>query len=383
MAKNKKNEKNNKKYKKRKNYKSLNLISPFAFNDNNNFIYIIKFYNEFYKFENSFNKFKPNNDEINFLKNNIQSIDNSFKYLNNKIQRGEIQEYFKKIINHIETLEPNFTNEIKIIKELMENRNKSQNITITKIKNILENKYKIKLSRATIQRILKNKLKYRFRRTMIKNKDLNKLEYKIMSFIFIKIIIKAMMLNYNFIFIDESNFLLINNHYKTWTKEDENIHYGPRKKDKLNIILAVSINKVVNYKFISENLNRNNFGDFFEETIEKISVDENKKTIWIMDNLPSHLCQNIKKIMKKFRLKVLFTVPYESSFNPIELAFRHIKNLIYKKIYMSINELKKDVIKIIEDDKIKESLFKNFIETLKKYLYFLENNLNINLDLNE
>ena len=264
----------------------------------------------------------------------------------------------------------------------MEKRNKSQNITITKIKNILNDKYKINISRASIQRILKNKLKYRYRRTMIKNIDLNKIKYKIMSFIFIKIIIKAMIQNYNFIFIDESNFLLINNHFKTWLKENENIQFGPRKKDKINILLAVSVNKVVNYRFIKENLNRNNFAEFLEATIGKVSKNDIKKTVWIMDNLPVHLCKNVKKIMKQFNLKVLFTVPYQSVFNPIELSFRYIKNIIYKKIHMSINELKNDVINIIEDDKIKETLFKNFIETVKKYLYFLEKNIEIDLDLN-
>ena len=41
---------------------------------------------------------------------------------------------------------------------------------------------------------------------------------------------KTMLYNYNFMLIDESNFLLINNHYKTWIKENENINYWPRKK---------------------------------------------------------------------------------------------------------------------------------------------------------
>ena len=380
MVKNLKKIKINSKKEKINRYKSLNLISPFEFNENNNFIYNIKFYKEFYKFGNSFNNYKPTNDEIVYLSKNIKNISNSFQNRNNSTTKDEICEYFRKIINYIELLEPNFTNETKIIKEIMEKRNKSQNITITKIKNILDNNYKIKLSRATIQRILKNKLKYKYRRTMIKNIDLNELKYKIMSFIFIKIIIKAMLNNYNFVFIDESNFLLINNHYKTWIKDNENINYGPRKKDKINIILAVSVNKVVNYKFLKENLNRNNFAYFFEETIKKFNEKDLKNIIWIMDNLPVHLCQNIKRIMKKYKLKVLFTVPHQSIFNPIELSFRYIKNIIYKRVYMSINELKQDIIKIIEDDKIKETIFKNFIETVKKYLSFLENNKEINLD---
>lgn len=87
--------------------------------------------------------------------------------------------------------------------------------------------------------------------------------------------------------------------------------------------------------------------------------------------------------MQKEKLKVLFTVPYQSCFNPIELCFRCIKNIIYKKIYLNIRSLKKDIIDILNRDKIKETLFKNFIETLLKYKSFIIKNQNVNLNITE
>lgn len=362
--------------------KSLNLISPFYFNTNDSFIYIIKFYKNFFKYCDSFNKYKPEKDEILFLKNNIKNITKSFNDINDMLPVNEICEYFKNLYPYIIKIKEEFTKETQYIQNIMENRTKGQNITITKIQGILFDKYRIKISKSTIHRILKNKLKYKFRRTMIKNISLNKLEYKIMSFIFIKIIIKAMMVNYNFIFIDESNFLLVNNHFRTWINEKESFHYGPIKKEKINIILAVSVNKVINFKLTSENINKKNFELFMKETIGLLSDEEIKNTIWIMDNLSVHLSINIQELMKKNRLKVLFTVPYESVFNPIELGFRYIKNIIYRKIYLTMKELKKDVIKIIKDSKMKNVLFKNFIETIKKYQLFIEINYNLDLDKN-
>lgn len=362
---------------------SLSLISPFCFSENNSFIYNIKFYKDFYKFSNSFNDYKPNNEEIIFLKNNIKNIENSFNNFKSNIQKGEVIEYFKKIIPYITKIKEEFSKETQYIKQIMENRDKGSNITIIKIQCILADKYKIKISKSTIYRILKNKLKYKFRKTISKNIDLNKLEYKIMSFIFIKIIIKGMMNNYNFIFIDESNFLLVNNHFRTWINEKESLHFGPKKKDKTNIIMAVSVNKIINYKFINENINKKNFELFMKETIGLLKQEEIRKTIFIMDNLSVHLCSNIIDIMKKSHLKVLFTVPYESAFNPIELGFRFIKNLIYKKIYLEMKDLQKDIINIIKGNKIKNALFKNFIETLKKYVIFLDNNINLDLDKNQ
>ena len=373
--------KNNDNIKKTKKFcNSLKLISPFSFDNNNSFIYNIKIYENFIKFCKSLNDFKPNDEEILFLKTNIENIKNTFNFIDNKYNNTEICEYFKKIYPYITQIKEEFNKEIYCIKNIMENRLKGQNITITKIKEILSNKYNIKLSNSTIYRIIKNKLKYKFRRTVIKNIDLEKPEYKFMSFLFIKIIIRAMMQNFNFIFIDESNFLLCNNHYKTWVRQNENLHYGPKKKNKINLILAVSIHKVVNYELTTKNINKNNFELFMKKTIESLNKEEINNTIWIMDNLSVHLAKNIKDLFKNNKLKVLYTVPYESVFNPIELGFRFIKNITYKKIYLNIKNLKKDVKSILKGDKIKQCLFKNFVETIEKYLQFIESNININLD---
>ena len=51
-----------------------------------------------------------------------------------------------------------------------------------------------------------------------------------MSFIFIKIILRAMKFN-----------------------------YGPKKKGKINMILAITTNKIINYLLTNENINSENF----------------------------------------------------------------------------------------------------------------------------
>lgn len=59
MVKKKNNNKTNPKKKIKTLNNCLNLVSPFNFNENDNFIYNIKFYKDFYRFGNSFNKYKP------------------------------------------------------------------------------------------------------------------------------------------------------------------------------------------------------------------------------------------------------------------------------------------------------------------------------------
>ena len=359
---------------------SLYIISPFQFKKENFFIYNIKIFESFKKFVKSYNEYKPTDKEILFLKNNIENIDNSFSILENRKNNQQISEYFKIIFKYVEKIKEEHSNEIKIIKKILENRNPIKNISLNKIKEILKNDYNINISRTTIHRIIKNKLGYSFKKTTVKNKDLDNTKYKLISFIFIKVIIKSMIENLNFIFIDESNFCLSNNHYRTWVKHNDNLHYGPRTKDKINLVLAVSVNKIINYLFTKENINKDIFYNFISNTLEKLSKNEIKNTVFVMDNLSVHLCPNIKELMTKKRLKVLYTVPYESAFNPIELCFRYIKNFTYRKIYLKINELQNDVKEILESEKTKNCLFKNFNETLKKYYSFIEKNMNVNLD---
>ena len=67
-------------------------------------------------------------------------------------------------------------------------------------------------------------------------------------------------------------------------------------------------------------------------------------------------------------------MPYESSFNPIEFAFRAIKSITYKKIYKNISDLENDIKYIINTSEFKKTLCKNFLETLERYICFIKSN---------
>jgi transposase len=43
-------------------------------------------------------------------------------------------------------------------------------------------------------------------------------------------------------------------------------------------------------------------------------------SLWITQQVIQQ--KKIKNLVKKYKIKVLFTVPYQSYFNPIELSFR-------------------------------------------------------------
>jgi len=149
------------------------------------------------------------------------------------------------------------------------------------------------------------------------------------------------------------------------------------------MILAVSINNIVYYEMVNDNINKDIFKKFLINTLAKMEKKDINNSIFILDNCSVHCCKDLIEFMQKEKLKVLFTVPYQSCFNPIELCFRCVKNIIYKKIYLNIKSLKKDIIEILNGDKIKETLFKNFAETLLKYKSFIINNQNAKLNVIE
>jgi len=80
----------------------------------------------------------------------------------------------------------------------------------------------------------------------------------------------------------------------------------------------------------------------------------------------------MKKFITNKSLKIHYTVPYESIFIPIELAFRAIKLIIYKNIYNNKNDLAKHIKQIISSERLKITLLKNFLEALEKYMIFIK-----------
>ena len=376
----KSNEKNNSK---RNNYKilkrkSLSLISPFYFNCNSIFYYMIKKISFFEKYTKDLNEFKPNPKEIEELNNLI--INNSKSDGDNE-RLVPIHEISANFLDNILALKPvpSLQNEINTnISKIMDEIQSKSSISIKKIIDIYRQKYNVVLSKTTVNRKLRNKLKFAYRKTVIKPIDLNKPLYIKMSFLFIKIILRAIELDLDFIYIDESHFKLKQPNFKTWLKKGDPCHIGSKINDKINFLLAVS--KIINYKFTKLNTNTKLFKEFFIDTISKLDDEKKLKTLFIMDNHVSHVTKDITDLVFQNKLKILYCVPYESSFNAIELAFRYIKNIIYRNIFFNINSIKNMVKSILESSEFGKSLYKNYLETLGTYFYFIRKNIDVDLN---
>ncbi len=99
-----------------------------------------------------------------------------------------------------------------------------------------------------------------------------------------------------------------------------------------------------------------------------------------MGNLRAHCTSSLFQFYNKQKLKILFNAPYMSLFNMVELYFRQIKRETYTHLYSSVKELKENIIKIINEENFKKQLKSLFRETLVKYLKFINDYSNYNLN---
>ena len=368
---------NNKKQKPKNNLK-FNILN---FQKYHYYLFNVTKYNNFICGIDNLNDIKINIEEINLLKEQIDEC-NSIKSKNSKSVVIEISpeffDFFTKIKKY-DLTKSEYSIKIKAILNDLKNSNK--NVTLKQIAKDYEKKYHKKISLSTVSRILKIHLKIRYLRTTIKNPKLEQNNYIFMSFIFLRILLRSFVLNLNPIFIDETGFVLKNDNYRSWRESGEEIYAGPKNnaRERLNLILAVSKNKVIHKTFIKGSVNSEHFIDFLDEMITTLDKKEKENSIIIMDNATIHLTKDVIEFFKTNKLKGLTICPYRSNFNMIELAFRFIKNIIYKNIYENIENLKNDVIKIIDGNGLKNSLINLYKETIEQYMVFIQNNKGIDL----
>ena len=157
-----------------------------------------------------------------------------------------------------------------------------------------------------------------------------------MHFLFIKTILRALILDFEIIFIDESGFTLNNGLYRIWRKRDQEIYEGPisQNKNRSNLILSIGIKNIVCWEITKENINENIFKNYIIKMLEKLKELKKENVLLIIDNAKYHKTEKLLKYYKTQKLKILTNIPYKSNFNGIELIFRYIKKITYTKIFI-------------------------------------------------
>ena len=372
-----------KKYKSNRLESSKNIQFNISnFNVNHYYLFIVTRYNNLLKGIKNLDSIKPNKEEVDMIEEEISNC-----ICNNPNKKDlkviSIMPNFYNVFKEMKKLDCKSSEYAKNISNILNYlKNKNEPITLKKIAERYNYFYKIKISISTISRILKKHLNIRFLKTVAKNPKLEEKNYMIMSFVFLRCIIRSLELKLNLLFVDETGFLLENNNYFSWRNPDEEIYKGPKTKTKerLNLILCVSNSKVITKKFTKNPVDSKVFIEFLNDLFKELSEEEKTKTIIVMDNATFHISRDVVNFFKNNKLKGLTICPYRSSFNMIELTFRYVKNIIYKNVYSNLNDLQEDVIKILESKKLKMTLINLYKETLQKYKIFIDKNIDYKLN---
>jgi len=354
--------------------------SIFKFNVSSTFIYEpVRLKNYLVGVDNK-NLIKPSDFEYDFLSKAIDEI----KKHNSENEQISVLPFFSIIIDNLQKVEKKIDNKDLLIENIIKGNNNGTHLSIRKItekfNNICGNYNLNKISKTQVHRIVKKNLRYSYRKTKIKTNKLIDKNSIMHSYFFLKIFLRSLVLNIEPIYLDEAGFFTVNNNFYTWRRSNEEIFHKIEDRERTNLIMAVGRSKVYYYEINRKNTNNEIFENFMNNLIQILNKEVKKNHLIIMDNLSVHLTVNLFKLYNENKLKILFNIPYKSSWNMIELVFRLIKNITYKNIYQNINGVEKDIIDIIKSGKIEKSLNLLYKETLLNYFNFI--NLNKGLDLN-
>lgn len=260
----------------------------FHFNSQSVFIYQPVFSNIYFNTLENKNSMKPTQNEIVLL-NDIICKNNNQK----NEQQIFILPIFKSIMENVHKIKPILSQRDIIIRDIINSSTKDRNISIKKITNkfneIAKEKGLSEIRKSTMHFIMRKKLKYHFCKKTIKNDKIVSNDFIKFSFFFIKVILRSIKLGLKFIFLDESGFFLYNNNFRNWVSKKEEIYFGNDKDQKINLLLAVSADKIFYYQINKINTTSNVFKNFMEQLIKNMTEEERENHVFILDNFAGHL----------------------------------------------------------------------------------------------
>lgn len=357
------------------------LINPSItkFNNLSKFIYDIDEGRKYINSVKNANLIKLNQNEIEIFKEKYISIQ-EYQNQNNGTKLIELDQKIKNEINdyfNTAIIEDPITLFLK--EEYKSNYNKV-GFTTRKLAEKYLSKTGNKVSHTTINNILKNNLGLRYLKVVPKNLKILSEESIIYSMALIKIIARCIKNKISIIFCDESSILNVNNNYRAWVPPKSNFYSQKETKKRYNLIMAISENGIVYYELNIANTDEKIFINFIDKLVKKIHEKSIDNFAIFLDNLSVHKSSKLIQFYVENGINIIYNTPYASFFNSIELAFRGLKNILYKNIYESIDKVIKDVHKILNSENFQNTIKYNLKETIQQYLIFFENYKNMNFN---
>lgn len=136
------------------------------------------------------------------------------------------------------------------------------------------------------------------------------------------------------------------------------------------LLCCISPTGVVAYKFFKGGNDKLIFRDFLENVFQSLLFNfQEKKVVIILDNLPVHLSDFVKKVVLQTRMIMLYNLTKNSRSNPIEYFFGYIKDKVKDKTYGNFVDYAQNIIDIMKS--MKPELFQTFYRQAFKNSSFM------------
>ena len=254
---------------------------------------------------------------------------------------------------------------IKIIRESKINKykdlildviKKDYKVTLKELKEKINNDASV----STIHRMLKNeKITYKKTNNKLVFKDLESINNDRKEWIKNKNINDFL----NGIHVDESSFCIgdIKNYgYSKKGKRIENIKPA-RSRERYSLLLAISRNKIMNYKIYKNSITSNEYLSFLSELNNEGNINV------FQDNARIHHSVKVKNYCKSSNINQIFNPAYTPEFNPIENVFSCIKTAFRKLNHDNIIKDIKESINCITSE-ILNNCYRNAKKIILSYL---------------
>ena len=220
----------------------------------------------------------------------------------------------------------------------------------------LHNAYDVKVSRQCLSQVLQRLQFSRKRMKKRTNCDLKKLQMRRSSFE----TMWGTVPDGQLISVDEVGFgdmcLPIYGYSKKGQPAYVSRHRSRRKR--LNVIMAITHDCQIHYKYVYGNVDGKLFADFITE------LPWSSTKHLILDNASIHRTQLVKSCCCSKSYQLLYTPPYTPEYNPIEYVFSVVKNAYRKRIVhttLQPHELFEDVIR-----KLDKSIIRNCFDHVSR-----------------
>ena len=247
----------------------------------------------------------------------------------------------------------------KEIIEICDSLNKTGTATVVNIMDLYNRRHQDEPRKRGFIRKYLRMANYTFKKCSVKNPKITTCDFYYRKLYVIDVLTSKLLDDYLVLSIDETPLNTFSNAQYFWLSNDsKDVYKTSLKKSGFSMIMAVGLDEICYHRVYETSNNAETFWSFVNDTLITLEVNEKykqkiqeRKVIIFIDNAKIHYSKVVRAQFLKYKIEILYNVPYESSFNPIELVFRCIKSKVKKYKMNSFEKIKEAYMLAIIDVK--------------------------------